>query len=66
MNKAMKIKELRLKTDGELKSDLEGLRNKTRELRFKIYSQETKNVKEIAAVRKDIAKILTLLKERAQ
>ena len=62
----MKIKELRLKTDGELKSDLEGLRNKTRELRFKIYSQETKNVKEIAAVRKDIAKILTLLKERAQ
>ncbi len=60
----MKIKELRLKTDAELRSDLEMLREKTRAMRFKILSQEAKNVKEVWAIKKDIAKILTLLRER--
>ena len=62
----MKIKELRLKNDNELKRDLAALREKTRELRFKALSQEVKNVREVRGIRKDIARILTLLKERTK
>jgi large subunit ribosomal protein L29 len=60
----MKIKELRLKKDAELHTDLAALQEKTRELRFKMFSQEVKNVKESSAIRKTIARIKTLLTER--
>ena len=60
----MKIKELRLKKDAELHKDLAALQEKTRELRFRMFSQEVKNVKESSAVKKTIARIKTLLTER--
>ena len=62
----MTIKELRTKSDAELLKDLAGLREKQRELRFKIHSQELKNTSEVKAARKEAAQILTLLSQRSQ
>lgn len=62
----MNIKELRAKNDAELLKDIAAMQEQTRELRFKMHSQEVKNVKSIAVVRKNIARIRTLLGERAR
>ena len=60
----MVISELRKKTKNELQKDLSGLREKTRVLRFDLKTGKIKNVREIRAARKDIARILTTLKEK--
>lgn len=60
----MKISEIRAKTEGELQKDLSALRERIREMRFKMGSQEVKNTSEMGKIRKDIAKILTALKEK--
>jgi large subunit ribosomal protein L29 len=60
----MNIKELQEKNDAELRKDLSALREKIRSLRFKMNSQEVKNLKESADIRKTIARILTILKQR--
>jgi large subunit ribosomal protein L29 len=62
----MDIKDIKSKTEAELQSELQGLREKTRALRFKMNFQEVKNSKELSGVRKTIARILTTLKEREQ
>ena len=61
----MKAKEIRLKADGELGKDLAAMQEQVRELRFKMHSQEVKNPKQVSKARKDIARILTIIKERA-
>ena len=61
----MKIKELKQKTDAELMLDLAALQEQVRELRFKIFSQELKNHKQVNETRKTIARIHTLLKQRS-
>ncbi len=60
----MNIKDLRAKNDAELVKEIQALQEQTRELRFKLHSQEVKNVKAVAVVRKDIARIQTILSER--
>lgn len=62
----MKIRELRRKTIKELQETLAGLRDKLRELRFNLVGGKVKNIKEIRHTKRDIAKILTLLKEYEQ
>jgi len=62
--KVERTKELRQKADNELTRDLSAFQEKIRELHFKMRSQEVKNVKEIAAIKKNVAKILTILAER--
>jgi len=57
----MKIRELRQKSSAELKKTLIDLRDKLRELRFNLAGGKVKNIKEIHQIKKDIAKILTLL-----
>lgn len=57
----MKISELRNKSKDELKRLLAESREKLRQLRFDIQLKQSKNVREIRKVKKDIAKILTLL-----
>ncbi|MBU3923063.1 50S ribosomal protein L29 [Patescibacteria group bacterium] len=57
----MKIRELRQKSDSELKRTLIDSRDKLRELRFNLAGGKVKNIKEVHQVKKDIAKILTLL-----
>ncbi|PJE69781.1 MAG: 50S ribosomal protein L29 [Candidatus Staskawiczbacteria bacterium CG10_big_fil_rev_8_21_14_0_10_38_10] len=59
----MKAKELRQKTKDELNRILQDSRVKLRELRFKLTLNKLKNVREIREIKKNIAKILTILKE---
>lgn len=65
MTKLTKIKEIRLKNEAELRRDLAAMQEKLRTLRFKLHSQELKNPKELHALRKDIAKFQTILKEKS-
>ena len=60
----MKIRELRRKSKKELQETLIGLRDKLRELRFNLAGGKVKNIKEIRQTKRDIARILTLLKEQ--
>ncbi len=57
----MKITEFRKKTESELKKILQESREKIRQLRFDLASGKVKNVREIRKIKKDIARILTLL-----
>jgi len=60
----MDIKDLRAKNNNELIKDLAALQEQVREVRFKLGSQEVKNVNISAGFRKDIARIKTILTER--
>ncbi len=60
----MKIKELREKSQTELEKILQDNREKLRQLRFDLVSGKVKNVREIRKIKKDIARILTLLNEQ--
>lgn len=59
----MKAKEIRGKTENELKKDLVELRNKSAKLRFDVSAKQVKNVREIRKIKKDIARILTRLRQ---
>lgn len=60
----MDIKELRNKQDSELQKMLAELQEKLRDLKFKVGSEQVKNVREIRVARKTIAQVKTLVKER--
>jgi len=57
----MKTSELKQKSTGELKKKLQENREKLRQLNFDLSSGKVKNVREIRKVKKEIARILTLL-----
>lgn len=59
----MKIKEIREKNIEELKKLLSEKREIARGLRFDIATKQVKNVREIRASKRDVAKILTIFKE---
>ncbi len=58
----MKAQELRQKSTGELQKLLQANREKLRQLKFDLASGKVKNVREIRKTKKEIAKILTILK----
>jgi large subunit ribosomal protein L29 len=58
----MKINELRQKSKSELQKILLDDREKLRQLRFDLAAGKVKNVREVRKTRKDIARILTMLK----
>jgi len=60
----MEILELRKKTDTELRKTLTENRERLRTLRFDLASGKVKNVREIRKIKKDIARILTLLNKQ--
>lgn len=60
----MKIAEIRKKTDQDLQKTLVELRDEVRSLRFRIASREIKNHQLMGRVRKDIARIMTIVSER--
>ena len=60
----MKVQEFRKKSDKDLTKLLTSLRDDVRDLRFKVFSKEVKNHQLLKIVKKDIAKLLTVLKER--
>ena len=59
----MKTKELRKKDKKELEKTVQELTKKLSDLRFKFSSGKLKNVKEVSNSKKQIARILTVLKE---
>lgn len=59
----MKVKELKTKSISELQTLLNENRERLRTLRFDLAAGKVKNVREIRTIKKDIARILTLLKE---
>ena len=60
----MKVKELRDKSKKELKNLLDREVSKLSQVRFSAKSNQTKDYKEIKKLKKKIARILTLLKEK--
>ncbi len=59
----MKTEELRKKDKKELEKTVYELKKKLSDLRFKFSSGKLKNVKEINNSKKEIARILTIIKE---
>lgn len=57
----MKIKELRQKTAKELEDLLKEDRHKLGQLKFDLAAKKLKNIREIRELKKDIARIITLL-----
>lgn len=58
----MKVKEIRLKSEKELRQLLQEKREHLRQYLFDLAGKKLKNVRQIRATRRDIARILTLLK----
>ncbi len=62
----MKAKDLRAKTPAELKQELESLLRAQFSLRMRHATQQLTNTSEITKVRKDIARVRTLMTEAAR
>lgn len=60
----MKFKEITQKTEAELRKELTTLQSKVADLRVKMQLGQVKNTREVAKIRKDIARILTFLSSR--
>ncbi|HOZ53375.1 MAG TPA: 50S ribosomal protein L29 [bacterium] len=62
----MDLKELKTKTIAELHNILSDLREKLRDFRFKDSSKQLKNIRGIRVIKKDIARVLTLINKDKQ
>ena len=62
----MKTQELRQRTKEELMHLLAESRKKMRELRFNLAAGKVKNIREIKKLKREIARILTILKNYGQ
>ena len=60
----MKIKEIRTLGDEELNKRLEAAHKELLELRFKAATKQLKNHREIPMLKKDIARLKTIVRER--
>ena len=60
----MKLTELKQKSKQELQRILEGDGKKLGQLRFDLSAGKVKNVKEVHNLKKEIARIMTLVKEK--
>jgi large subunit ribosomal protein L29 len=60
----MTIKELRAKPINELQALLNEKRESLRAMRFKVAQRQLKKVHDVKNTRRDIARILTILKEK--
>jgi large subunit ribosomal protein L29 len=62
----MKINEIRGKTDAELDYELEHRKKELFDLRFRTATETTNNPSKIGNIRREIARITTVLNERTQ
>ena len=60
----MKIKDMNQKSKEELDKNLLDSRERLRQLRFDLIAGKVKNIREIRHLKKDIARIMTLLKKK--
>ena len=61
----MKPSELRSKDDAELQKELEGLLRAQFGLRMQLATQQLGNASQLKKVRRDIARVRTIMKEKA-
>jgi large subunit ribosomal protein L29 len=61
----MKASELRAKNDDELKSELNDLLKAQCGLRMQVATQQLSNTSQMKKVRRDIARVRTIMKERS-
>ena len=61
----MLVKELRTQSSGELEKLLQKRRSGVLNFRFRVLGGRVKNIRELRDTRKDIARILTILKEKS-
>lgn len=59
-------KELRARSNQELEREIAGLKDKLRQSRFELASGRVKNIREIRTVKRQIARLNTILAERKQ
>lgn len=59
----MKIEELRKKDKKDLEKSVQDLKKKLNDIRFKKSSNQLKNVNDLGNAKKEIARILTVLRE---
>jgi len=62
----VKFAEIRQKSKPELQKLLQDFRERLRQLRFDLAAGKVKNVREIRQIKKDIARILTILHEKSE
>jgi large subunit ribosomal protein L29 len=62
----MKAKELRNKSADELKQELLSLRKAQFGLRMQLATQQATNVSEVRKLRRDVARVKTILTEKAK
>ena len=62
----MKISEIKQKSQSELHRILAEKQEKLRQLRFDLASGKVKNVREIRQIKKDIARILTIITQNSK
>ena len=62
----MKMKEIREKSDPELKRLLQSQKEKLRSLRFKVSQKQLKDVRQLREVKRDVARLNTETKRRQQ
>jgi len=60
----VKTRELRVKSDEELRQSLAQLRREALNLRFQKETEEFRNKARFSNIRQDVARILTILRER--
>ena len=60
----MTTKELRAKSEKQFQNLLAESRDKLREMRFRVAQRQLKKVRDIRVVKKEIAQIMTILKEK--
>ena len=61
----MKVAELRSKDDTELQKELEGLLRAQFGLRMQLATQQLSNTSQLKKVKRDIARVRTILKEKS-
>lgn len=64
--KKKSFQEIKNKSAAELQKDLAGYRERLRVLKFDLAAGKVKNIREIRAVKKSIAQILTILNLKAK
>lgn len=62
----MKMKEIREKSDAELKGILQINKEKLRSLRFKVAQKQVKDVRSLRDTKKDLARFFTEIKHRKE
>jgi len=64
MKSKEELKDLKLKSETELKKLLAVNREKLRDLRFKVSQNQLKNIREVRMLKKRIARISTLISQK--